>query len=132
MIARRYRTPLALALMVAGVAVAVVGYLGVARETEVAFQLPYFASGAVGALMLLGAGAALLLSTQLEVDTGRLDELEDAVRTMAAELSRLADSTAALDVGAVSATVGRRRARPPARARSDAVGAEVSTNGRSR
>jgi hypothetical protein len=117
MIARRYRTPLALALMAAGVVVAVLGYLGVARETEVAFQLPYFASGAVGALLLLNAGAVLLLSTQLEVDTSRLDELEEAVRAMASELGRLADASAAVEDSRVAASNGRRRARPAPRPR---------------
>jgi len=92
MIELRYRTPVALSLMGVGLIVGVLGYLGVSRETEVAFQLPYFASGAVGALLLFSAGAVLLLSTQLQVDTSRLDELEEAVRAMASELGRLADS----------------------------------------
>lgn len=95
MIVLRYRTPVALALMAAGVVVAIIGYLGVSSETEVAFQLPYFASGAVGAVLLFSAGVALLLSTQLEADTNRLDELEEAVRAMASELGRLADATEA-------------------------------------
>ncbi len=118
MIARRYRTPLALALIGAGVAVAVIGYLGVANETEVAFQLPYFASGAVGALMLLNGGAVLLLSTQLETDTSRLEELEDAVRAMAAELGRLADAVPVVPVepAARPASTGRGRSRPAGRA----------------
>lgn len=116
MIAPRYRTPVALALMGTGVAVAVLGYLGVAKETEVAFQLPYFASGAVGALLLLNAGAVLLLSTQLENDTSRLDELEDAVRAMAAELGRLVDSTTTVDPSARVTGNGRRAARPARKA----------------
>ncbi len=92
MIDQRYRTPVALSLMGAGIVVAILGYLGVSKETEVAFQLPFFASGAVGALLLFSAGAVLLLSTQLQDDTNRLEELEDAVRAMATELSRLADA----------------------------------------
>lgn len=92
MIDQRYRAPVALSLMGAGIVVAILGYLGVSSETEVAFQLPFFASGAVGALLLFSAGAVLLLSTQLQADTDRLDELEDAVRAMAAELGRLADA----------------------------------------
>lgn len=132
MIARRYRTPLALALMAAGIAVAVLGYLGVSKETEVAFQLPYFASGAVGALMLLGAGAVLLLSTQLEVDTSRLDELEDAVRAMATELGRLADATAALEAtGAAAVAASANGRRVPERPRKTPA-ASATANGRSR
>lgn len=79
------------ALILAGVVVAIVGYIGVSQETVVAFQLPYFASAGVGALMLLGGGSALLITAQLERDTTRLEDLEDATRTLAAELGRLVD-----------------------------------------
>lgn len=78
-------------LVVAGVVVAVLGYLGVSSETEVPFQLPYFASAGIGALMLLGAGAAMLLSGRLARDTARLDDLEDALRQLCVEVGRLAD-----------------------------------------
>jgi hypothetical protein len=91
MITPRYRTVAAVALMAAGGIVAILGYLGVSRELEVAFQLPYLASAGVGAVLLLGAGVGLLLSSQLERDTARLDELEESVRSMASELGRVAD-----------------------------------------
>lgn len=91
MLESRYRLAGGFGLIFAGVVVAVAGYLGVSSETQVAFQLPYFASAGIGALMLLGFGAALLLSTQLERDTDRVGELEEAVRQLAGEVSRLAD-----------------------------------------
>ena len=91
MIDRRFQTGLGFALVGAGALVAVLGYLGVSKETEVAFQLPYFASAGIAALMLLGAGAALLLSLQLQRDTDRIAELEDAVRTLAEEVSMMSD-----------------------------------------
>lgn len=91
MIERRYRMAGGFGLVIAGVVVAIAGYLGVSRESEVAFQLPYFASAGVGALMLLGFGAAMLLSGQFERDADRLTELEDAVRQLSAEVGRLAD-----------------------------------------
>jgi hypothetical protein len=91
---RQMRTTIGLGLIGAGIVVAVLGYLGVSRETEVAFQLPYFASAAVGALMLLGGGAALLLAGQLERDSDRLGDLEDAVRQLAVETQRLVDELA--------------------------------------
>jgi cobalamin biosynthesis protein CobD/CbiB len=78
-------------LIVAGVVVAVVGYLGVSNETVVAFQLPYFASAGVGALMLMGGGAALLITAQMERDSARLDRLEEATRQLAGEVGRLID-----------------------------------------
>lgn len=82
-------------LIAAGIVVAVVGYLGVSNETVVAFQLPYFASAGVGALMLLGGGSALLITAQMERDSARLDRLEEATRRMAAELGRLIDEVGA-------------------------------------
>jgi len=91
MISTRYRVATAFALIVAGIVVAIIGYLGVSKETEVAFQLPYFASAGVGALMLLGFGGILLLNAQLETDGDRLEELEDAVRQLSNEVGRLVD-----------------------------------------
>ncbi|MGZ4211002.1 MAG: hypothetical protein ACXVQX_10455 [Actinomycetota bacterium] len=91
MINTRYRVGVAFGLIVAGIVVAIVGYLGVSKETEVAFQLPYFASAGVGALMLLGFGGVLLLNAQLETDGDRLEELEEAVRQLSNEVGRLVD-----------------------------------------
>jgi outer membrane murein-binding lipoprotein Lpp len=90
----RFRAGIGFALIAGGVVVAVLGYLGVSEETEVAFQLPYFASAAVGALMLLAGGSALVVSAQLQRDGDRFDELEGAVRDLAAEVGRLADTVA--------------------------------------
>ena len=94
MIERRYRAVIALGLIAAGMLVAVLGYLGVSRETEVAFQLPYFASAGVGALLLFGAGAALLVAAQLQRDDDRIAQLEEAVRLLGGEVGRLTDGLA--------------------------------------
>jgi hypothetical protein len=106
MMDRQFQTGLGFALVAAGALVAVLGYLGVSKETEVAFQLPYFASAGIAALMLLGAGAGVLLSTQLQRDTDRIGELEDAVRTLAIEVTKLSE------------TASPGRARVPTRTRS--------------
>jgi hypothetical protein len=99
-------------LIAAGIVVAVVGYLGVSNETVVAFQLPYFASAGVGALMLLGGGSALLITAQMERDSARLDRLEEATRRMAAELGRLLDEGGERHDPAVAAN-GERATVPP-------------------
>lgn len=91
MIDRRTRVVAGFTLIGAGIVVAVLGYLGVSAETEVAFQLPYFASAGIGALLLLGIGATLLTNAQLESDTERLEQIEDAIRQLAAEVERLGD-----------------------------------------
>jgi hypothetical protein len=75
-----------------GVIVATIGYFGVSKETVVAFQLPYFASAAVGALLLFGAGATLLISAQIETDGRRAAEIETAVRMLGDEIGKLSDA----------------------------------------
>jgi hypothetical protein len=94
MISTRYRVATAFTLIAAGIVVAIIGYLGVSKETEVAFQLPYFASAGVGALMLLGFGGILLLNSQLETDSDRMEELEEAVRQLSNEVGKLVDELA--------------------------------------
>jgi hypothetical protein len=91
MINSKYRVIVGFSMLVAGVVVAILGYLGVSKESEVAFQLPYFASAGVGALMLLGFGGIILLNAQLETDGDRLDELEQAVRQLSQEVGKLVD-----------------------------------------
>ena len=89
MIPRQYRFVTGLSLIGAGVVVAVLGWLGVSSETDVAFQLPYFASAGIGALLLMGGGATMILSAQLEADGERLAEIEDAIRQLADEVGRV-------------------------------------------
>src|ERR1700758_2243254 len=86
MISTRYRVATAVTLIVAGIVFAITGLLGVSAQTEAAFQLPYFASAGVGALMLLGFGGILLLNAQLETDSDRMEELEEAVRQLSNEV----------------------------------------------
>jgi hypothetical protein len=80
-----------LLLIIAGIVVAIIGYVGVSGETTVAFQLPYFASAGVAALMLLGGGGVMLVLAQIERDGERFDQLEDATRQLAREVGRLLD-----------------------------------------
>jgi hypothetical protein len=110
--------------MVAGIIVAIIGYLGVSKETEVAFQLPYFASAGVGALLLLGFGGVLLLNAQLETDGDRLEELEEAVRQLSVEVGRLADD--------LTPARGTRPSRSLPAEEEEAVGAEQPANGGTR
>jgi hypothetical protein len=119
MIPTRYRVATAFSLIVAGIVVAIIGYLGVSNETEVAFQLPYFASAAVGSLMLLGFGGILLLNAQLETDGNRLEELEEAVRMLSNEVGRLVDEM-----------TPRRGARPSRAMRLEEERAEAKANNR--
>jgi hypothetical protein len=124
MISTRYRVATAFGLIVAGIVVAIIGYLGVSKETEVAFQLPYFASAGVGALMLLGFGGVLLLNAQLETDGDRLEELEEAMRQLSIEVGRLADE--------LTPARGTRPSRSIREEAEEAVEAEQPANGGAR
>jgi hypothetical protein len=117
MLTSKYRIATGFVMLLAGVVVAILGYIGVSGESEVAFQLPYFASAGVGALMLLGFGGIILLNAQLETDGDRLDELEEAVRQMSNEVGRLVDEM-----------VPRRGARPSRAVRLEEEKAEETTN----
>src|SRR6266699_5206083 len=70
----------AVALVVLGLIFVAVGYNGVANSPYVAEELAYLASGAVGGLFLLGAGALLWLSADLHDEWRKLDRIEAAIR----------------------------------------------------
>lgn len=70
---------LAAAALAAGVAVLILGWLGVSGSAYPAEQLPYVISGGVGALFLLGVSAALWLSADLHDEWRKLDRIEHAI-----------------------------------------------------
>jgi uncharacterized membrane protein len=71
---------LAVVLAVVGLIAIIIGYVGVARALVPAQQIPYLASGAVGGLFMLGAGATLWLSADTRDEWRKLDELIEEVR----------------------------------------------------
>jgi hypothetical protein len=87
---RRWRAVLAWILMAAGGAAILVAWYQVRDLTEVFLQMPYLISGGVGGAMLIGLGAALLITQDFRDDKQRLlslerkiSELEDVVVTQA-------------------------------------------------
>src|SRR3954452_3107410 len=70
----------AVALVVLGLIFVAIGYNGVANSPYVAEELAYLASGAVGGLFLLGCGATLWLSADLNDEWRKLDGIEAAIR----------------------------------------------------
>ena len=66
---------LAVAAAILGVVLLVVGWLGVSDSSLTTEQLPYLASGAIGGLFALGAGATLWLSADLRDEFAKLDEI---------------------------------------------------------
>lgn len=69
----------ALGCVVAGFAAMVLGWLGISGASLPTEQLPYFASGALMGLFLLGIGATLWLSADLRDEWRKLDEIQVAI-----------------------------------------------------
>ena len=70
---------LAGALTLAGLVVVLIGYLGVRNHSDIELQLPYFISGGVGGLALMGLGALTLIQYQMRVQARRFAELTDSL-----------------------------------------------------
>jgi hypothetical protein len=85
------RQVLAWAFIVAGVVVGLIGWIGVSGRDIEALQLPYLASGAVGALVLTAIGAALLISSDVRADRERAGRLEAEVLELQDLVRRLSD-----------------------------------------
>lgn len=71
---------LAVATLLAGVLVLILGWYGLSGTPYPAEQLPYLISGGIGALFLLGVSATLWLSADLRDEWRKLDRIERAIR----------------------------------------------------
>jgi hypothetical protein len=69
----------AVVLTVAGLVAVLVGYLGVRNHSDIVLQLPYFISGGVGGLALMGLGALALIQYQMRIQARRFAEVTDAL-----------------------------------------------------
>ena len=79
---RRWRAVLAWILMVAGGVAILVAWYQVRDLPEVFLQMPYLISGGVGGAVLIGLGAALLITQDFRDDKQRLTELERKISEM--------------------------------------------------
>lgn len=71
---------LAIGLTLAGLVALVLGFVGVRDGLVPAEQLPYFISGGIGGLFLLGIATTLWISADLHDEWRKLDRLEEALR----------------------------------------------------
>jgi hypothetical protein len=70
---------LAWLLVVAGLVVLLIGWLGVSGTPYLAEQLPYLVSAGMLGLFLLGLGATVWISADLRDEWRKLDELTDVL-----------------------------------------------------
>ena len=71
---------LALAFILLGGVMLLLGYLGVSAADYAEQQLSYIASGGLGGVVLIGIGVGLLVSADLHDEWRKLDRIEEAVR----------------------------------------------------
>jgi hypothetical protein len=72
-------------LALAGAIVIVIGWKETAGTPFPAEQLPYILSAGIGGALLVGFGAALLISAELRDEWHKLDRIEQAIREMRGE-----------------------------------------------
>ena len=70
---------LAVALTVGGLVAVLIGYLGVRNHSDIVLQVPYFMSGGVGGLALMGLGALALVQYQMRVQARRFTEMTESL-----------------------------------------------------
>ena len=83
----RWRLPAGITALVASAIVGFVGWSKIADEPALNRQLPLLASAGMAMVLLAVVGGALLVADQMRGDDGRLDELEEAVRSLAVSLA---------------------------------------------
>ena len=84
---RRNRLALGVACLAVAAVIGLIGYLKLSLEPNVNRQIPYLASAGMALVLLSAAGGALIVGEQLRADDRRIEELENAVRTLADALA---------------------------------------------
>ena len=72
----------AVAAVIAGGMLIILGWVGVSQAALTAQQLPYIISGGIGGLFLLGVGGVLWLSADLRDEWRKLDAIERQQRAV--------------------------------------------------
>ncbi|MHB8464014.1 MAG: hypothetical protein ACYDH6_11085 [Acidimicrobiales bacterium] len=67
------------ALIIGGLIAVLIGYLGVRDHSDVVLQVPYFMSGGVGGLALMGLGALAFVQYQMRVQTRRYEAVTESL-----------------------------------------------------
>jgi undecaprenyl pyrophosphate phosphatase UppP len=84
---QRWRLLAGLGCLVLAAVIGIVGYLKLSLEPAVNRQIPYMASAGMALVLLSAIGGSLLVAEQLRTDDRRIEELEEAVRSLATAMS---------------------------------------------
>jgi hypothetical protein len=108
------------ALLITGVVVVLIGYVGIRDESSVELQLPYLASGGIGGLALIGIGIAAYLKAGMKEQTQHVAEVVESLEGWkASALAELRDFLESAEVQLdVEEPVDLKRAVPRRRAAS--------------
>ena len=79
---RRWRLFTGIGLLLASAVVGLVGWYKVSGEPALNFEMSVVFSAGVAAMILAVAGGALLVAEQMRTDDTRLDDMEDAIRSL--------------------------------------------------
>lgn len=79
---RRWRLYTGIGLLLASAVVGIVGWYKVSGEPALNFEMSVVFSAGVAAMILAVAGGALLVAEQMRTDDTRLDDMEDAIRSL--------------------------------------------------
>jgi hypothetical protein len=66
-------------LIVAGLVAVIIGYIGVRNHSDVTLQVPYFMSGGVGGLALIGLGALTIVQYQMRLQARRFGQITEVL-----------------------------------------------------
>lgn len=81
--------------MAVGACAILFAYLGASRQVLAAKQIPYFISGGITGMVLVGVGAFFLKTEELRRELGRLDRVEQQIAELHAALLRPAGNLVA-------------------------------------
>ena len=107
---RRWRMFAGIALLAAAALIGFIGWDKIANEPALNRQVPLLASAGMAMLLFAVTGGALLVADQMRGDDSRLDELEDAVRSLALSLAPSIELPARTTETPAPRTPRRRRA----------------------
>lgn len=80
---RRWRLIAGASFIAAAVVVAIVGYMKISLEPNIARQVPYLASAGLATLILVVTGGSFLMADQIRAEDERVDEIERSLERLA-------------------------------------------------